>query len=248
MACNMDGRSYLLRINLPKLHIDFIGEAMQRRQMLLSTLALLGSGGAVAAGPGAPVAVYVVPLDDVPEALSATVAHALARQLGIRVRAGMRLPPLRIPVLPGTGQVAGEALLERAARASARLPGLRPATYRLFITARDINAQSGGFRYQFSMHSPNLRCSVVSMARLFELVDGEPRLTNRTGERMVKLAKRAVGELHLGWQRSTDPDDLMYAPLMGLEELDRIGNEHREEKPDEPAPDIQRKSRALIEV
>lgn len=222
---------------------------MQRRDVLLSAAALLGSSVALAARPGGEsVAVYVVPLDDVTEALSATVAHALARQLGIRVRAGMRLPPLRIPALPGTSQVAGEALLERAARASARLPGLGPATYRLFITARDINTQSGGFRYQFSMHSPDLRCSVVSMARLFELVDGEPRLTNRTGERTVKLAKRAVGELHLGWQRSTDPDDLMYAPLMGLEDLDRIGNTHREEKPDEPAPDMQRKSRALIEV
>lgn len=205
---------------------------MQRRQVLLFTLALLGSGAALAAKPeGNAVAVYVVPLDDVPEALSATVAHALARQLGIRVRAGMRLPPLRIPVLPGTDQYAGEALLERAVRASARLPGLGPNTYRLFLTAHDINAQAGGFRYQFSMHSPNLRSSVVSMARLFEIVDGEPRLTNRTGERTVKLAKRAVGELHLGWQRSTDPEDLMYAPLMGLEDLDRIGNEHREGAP-----------------
>lgn len=203
---------------------------MQRRHMLLSALALLGSGTAYALKSGdESIPVYVVPLDDVPEALAATVARALARELGLRVRTGMRLPPLRLPVLPGTEQVVAEALLERAVRASARLPGLGPKTYRLFITARDINAQSGGFRYQFSMHSPNLHCSVVSMARLFETVDGEQRLTDRTGERTVKLAKRAVGELHLGWKRSTDPQDLMYAPLMGLEDLDRIGNAHREE-------------------
>jgi len=212
---------------------------MQRRQLLLSTIALLGSGAALAAtSKGESVPVYVVPLDDVPEALSATVAHALARQFGIRVRAGMRLPPLDIPVLPDTGQAVGEALLQRAARASARLPGLGPASYRLFITARDINAQSGGFRYQFSMHSPNLRCSVVSMARLFEMVDGEPRLTDLAGERTVKLAKRAVGELHLGWKRSTDPDDLMYAPLMGLEDLDRIGKAHRDRIPAAPLPAV----------
>ncbi|MCC2961645.1 hypothetical protein LK540_14540 [Massilia sp. IC2-278] len=210
---------------------------MQRRHVLLSAVALLGSGAALALKSGdESVAVYVVPLDDVPEALSATVARALARQLGIRVRAAMRLPPLRLPRLPGTEQYAAEALLEQAVRASARLPGLGPKTYRLFITARDINAQSGGFRYQFSMHSPNLHCSVVSMARLFEYENGEPRLTDRTGERTVKLAKRAVGELHLGWKRSTDPQDLMYAPLMGLEDLDRIGNEHREEAPQAPPP------------
>ena len=225
---------------------------MQRRHVLLSAVALLGSGTALALKSGdESVAVYVVPLDDMPEALSATVAQALARQLGIRVRAAMRLPPLRLSRLPGTEQYAAEALLEQAVRASARLPGLGPATYRLFITARDINAQSGGFRYQFSMHSPNLHCSVVSMARLFEYENGEPRLTDRTGERTVKLAKRAVGELHLGWKRSTDPQDLMYAPLMGLEDLDRIGNAHREEvEPPAPAvpPSRQPKGGTLISV
>jgi len=212
---------------------------MQRRHVLLSAVALLGSGVALALKPGSEsVAVYVVPLDDVPEALSATVAQALARQLGLRVRAGMRLPPLRIPMLPGTEQYGGEALLEHAVRASARLPGLGPDTYRLFLTARDINAQAGGFRFQFSMHNPTLNASVVSMARLFEFAGGEVRLTNLTGARVVKLAKRAVGELHLGWKRSTDPEDLMYAPLMGLEDLDRIGNEHREEAPTASPPAV----------
>ena len=213
---------------------------MQRRHLLLSGLALLGSGAAFAVrSRGEAVPVYVVPLDDFPEEYAANVARALASQLGIRVRAGMRLPPLRIPVLPATGQYAGEALLERAVRASARLPGMGADTYRLFLTTRDINSQSGGFRFQFSMHSPDLKCSVLSMARLVELENGEPRISQRTGERTIKLAKRAVGELHLGWRRSSDPDDLMYAPLMGLEDLDRIGNEHREvDEPVRSAPAV----------
>ena len=217
--------------------------------MLLSGLALLGSGAAFAVRSRSEVVpVYVVPLDDFPEDYSANVARALASQLGIRVRAGLRLPPLRIPVLPGTDQYASEALLERAVRASARLPGLGPETYRLFLTTRDINSQTGNFRFQFSMHSPSLNCSVLSMARLVEFEDGMPRLTVRTGERTIKLAKRAVGELHLGWRRSTDPEDLMYAPLMGLEDLDRIGNEYREEPaPLQPLPhDRPRKGGATI--
>lgn len=215
---------------------------MQRRHMLLTGLALLGSGAAFAVrSRGEDVPVYVVPLDDFPEEYSANVAKALASQLGLRVRAAMRLPRLQVPVLPGTDQYAAEPLLERAVRASARLPGLGPQTYRLFLTTRDINAQSGGFRYQFSMHSPNLNCSVVSMARLFDIENGERRVSLRTGERVVKLAKRAVGELHLGWQRSTDPEDLMYAPLMSVDDLDRIGNEHRAvEEPAAPLPPVPR--------
>ena len=43
---------------------------MQRRYALLSAVALLGSGAALALKPGSEsVAVYVVPLDDVPEAI-----------------------------------------------------------------------------------------------------------------------------------------------------------------------------------
>lgn len=226
---------------------------MQRRHMLLTGLALLGSGFAFAVKPRRDIVpVYVIPLDDFPEDYSANVARALASQLGIRVRAGLRLPPLRIPVLPGTNQYASEALLERAVRASARLPGLGPETYRLFLTTRDINSQTGNFRFQFSMHSPNLNCSVLSMARLVEIENGEPRLTVRTGERTIKLAKRAVGELHLGWKRSTDPEDLMYAPLMSVQDLDRIGNEHRavEEPASSPAvpADRPREGGALISV
>ncbi|HBZ06794.1 MAG TPA: hypothetical protein DEP03_10590, partial [Massilia sp.] len=100
---------------------------------------------------------------------------------------------------------------------------------------------TGQFRFQFSTHSPNLNCSVLSMARLVELEDGKPRLTVRTGERTIKLAKRAVGELHLGWRRSADPEDLIYAPLMSVEDLDRIGNEHRERaEPAAPLPPVPR--------
>jgi hypothetical protein len=32
--------------------------------------------------------------------------------------------------------------------------------------------------------------------------------------------------MRLGWKRSADPEDLMYAPIMGIEDLDRIGLEH----------------------
>ena len=49
---------------------------------------------------------------------------------------------------------------------------------------------------------------------------------------MYKLIKRAIGEMHLGWRRSTNPDDVMYAPLMGLQDLDRIGTRHVEAPPD----------------
>lgn len=203
---------------------------LSRRQLMFASLTPAcvrppAARAAEAPHPLDAVAVYLVPLDDFPEEMAAKLAQILQADLRIRVRGGLRLPPLDIPTLPGTEQAIGEALLALAAPASAALA--TSGSYRLFLTMRDINSRSGNFRYQFSMHAPSLRCSVLSLARLLEYDGGAPHMSQRSALRLHKLAKRAIGELQLGWQRSTDPQDLMYAPLMGLEDLDRIGLAHR---------------------
>lgn len=198
------------------------------RRRLLGLLALLGAGTASAQHAAPPPArVYLVPLDDFSEYLAGNMARQLEKELGIRVRSSMRLAPLALQVLPDSNQYAGEDVLVLAADASARLPGLEASTYRVFLTMRDINAKAGGFRFQFSMHQPELNSSVVSMARLLEEGASRYHPTERAAQRMFKMVKRAVGELHLGWRRSTDPADLMFAPLMSVADIDRVGLAHR---------------------
>lgn len=196
------------------------------RRRLLGALALVGVGPALAQpGPSDQIRVYLVPLDDFPEALAGNVARVLEQDMGLRIKASMRLPPLAIPVLPATGQYVAEDLLVRAAAASDRLPGLTRRTHRVFLTTRDINAQSGNFRFQFAMHMPDLNSSVVSSARLNEVAGQQ--LSERGAQRVLKMVKRAVGELHLGWRRSTDRHDLMYAPLMSVGDIDRLSIAHQ---------------------
>jgi len=209
------------------------------RRMLLG--ALIGGAalatGAHAAGTQHPldaVAVYLVPLDDFPEEMAATLAKILQADLKIRIRSSLRLPPLDIPTLPGTDQAISEELLRLALPASQAWTGNE--SYRVFLTLRDINTRSGNFRYQFSTHAPRQRCSVVSLARLLDYEGGAPRMTERSALRLHKMVKRAIAELHLGWRRSPDPRDLMYAPLVGLPDIDRMGLEHREVRPASPAP------------
>ena len=33
---------------------------------------------------------------------------------------------------------------------------------------------------------------------------------------------RIVGEMRLGWRRTSDPADLMYAPIMSIDDVDRM--------------------------
>lgn len=211
---------------------------ISRRQLVLGALAagavLPAIGHAAGEHPLDKVGVWLVPLYDFPEEMAGTLAKILQADLKIRVRASGRLPPLEIPTLPGTDQAIGEELLRQALPASTRATG--SDSYRVFLTMRDINSRSGNFRFQFSTHAPRQRCSVVSLARLLEYDDGAPRMSERSALRLHKMVKRAIAELHLGWRRSTDPTDLMYAPLMSLEDIDRIGLAHRERAPAGVAP------------
>ncbi|MDR2239806.1 MAG: hypothetical protein LBE33_05125 [Zoogloeaceae bacterium] len=175
-----------------------------------------------------PVAVYLIPLADFPESLAAELARSMSRELDLHVKASVRLPPLAVDTLPGSNQLVADEIMTQGLNASARLLGVTPETYRVFLTTSDINERSGNFRFQFSRHAPMLRSSVVSLARLVEYANRRPVLTQHSLPRLHKLTKRAIGENYFGWQRSSNPDDLMYAPLMSVADLDRMGSDHTE--------------------
>lgn len=209
-----------------------------RRHILLAAT-FLASHGSLAMAQSSPldvVAVYVVPLDDCPEDLGASLARLLQQQLGIRIKASLRLAPLGLGPMPGTNQYASEDILAQAVTASRLLPEAAATTYRLFLTTKDINTRPANFRFQFSTHNRQLNSSVLSMARLLEYANDKPVFTELSASRLVKMAKRAIDEVKLGWTRSGDPRDLMYAPIMGLEDLDRIGYEHSPKAPDNESP------------
>jgi predicted Zn-dependent protease len=209
---------------------------IRRRQLLLAVPLLAWARVASAqVHPLDAIPVYLVPLDDFPEDLAEALAKSLHQDLKVRIKASLRLPPLRINKLPGTEQLIAEEVLLQGNQASARLPNATSTTYRVFLTLRDINSRSANFRFQFSSHNRTLNSSVISMARLVEYVDERPRMTQRSVSRLLKLTKRAIGEMYLGWSRSPDPNDIMFAPLMGLDDLDRLGNDHSEE-PDSQEP------------
>lgn len=184
------------------------------------------------------VPVYLVPLDDFPEELAAALAKSLQNNLGFRVKASVRLPPLTIGTVPGTTQLVSDDILLQGSRASSRLPEASATTYRVFLTIKDINSRSANLRFQFSAHNKALNCSVVSLARLLEYVGERPVFTERSVSRIQKMTKRAIGEMYLGWKRSPNFGDIMYSPLMSLDELDKLGLDHTENPPEQSPPTV----------
>ena len=200
---------------------------LPRRTILLSSLALLGPRWADAQNqpvPGASVvdsvALYVLPTDGVAEQAVAQVAQALSRDTGLWVKASLWVPPGPLAPLPGGQQFAGEDYLALGTAVARRLQDAGPRTYFIVLTDRDINERSQNFRFQFSMHSPMQRTSVLSLARLLTAKDGSLAPGEVVSARVQKMLMRIVGEMRLGWQRTSDPADLMYAPILSVDDID----------------------------
>lgn len=86
------------------------------------------------------------------------------------------------------------------------------------------------------MHRPGLRTSVVSLARLFSYVNDAPVLDAAAQTRLYKMIKRSIGEHCLGWKRSTKIQDIMYSPIMSVQDIDEIGLQHLEPVPNSEQP------------
>ena len=175
------------------------------------------------------VDVYIVPMEDFPESVAANFAKQLSTDLGTWVKSTVRLGDLKVSKLPGTNQLISEDIVEKAQPILQSFPEASQSTYYLILTSQDINSASAGFRFQFSTHNKELKTSVVSLARMVDYLNGQPAITDASISRLYKMSKRAIGELHLSWKRSTNPKDIMYSPIMGVADIDRIGTEHLEE-------------------
>ena len=139
----------------------------------------------------------------------------------------MRLGDLGIKPMPETQQLSADQILDQSASTVRRFPEAGPKTYFLLLTGIDINTSTRRTRFVFSWHSSTYHASVLSVARFLEFQGKEPKIDSRFYDRLFKMSKRAIGELHLGWKRSNDPRDVMYSPIMSLDDLDSLNMGHR---------------------
>jgi len=179
------------------------------------------------------VDVYVVPMDDFPEDIAASVANFMAEDMKLWVKASVKLGDLHANKLVGTNQLMMEDVIEKSQKIIRRFGDAKKDTYFLILTTKDINSKQGSLRFLFSGHNKELNTSVVSLHRLMNYSNNNPVFDDLSKIRLYKIMKRAIGEMYYGWKRTTNILDIMYAPIMSLNDLDQIGLEHYEEKPEE---------------
>lgn len=189
----------------------------------LSTASLYPSAATEKTGP---VNVYLIPLNDFSEDIAAQIGRDLSKEFGLRVKGTVAMGTQGLMPMSDSQQFAAEDIFEHAKTVMQRLPEADSNTYFIFLTNRDINSRARNFRFQFSFHDKVCRCSVVSAARMHPEPENSPGSRQHLESRFIKMTKRAIGQMVLGWERSSDINDLMYSPIMSLDDIDHLGNRH----------------------
>lgn len=201
---------------------------MNRRALLL-TLALAVCTSASAQNLGLPppsppdaVSIYLIPTDDMAEQAAGLIARTLSKETGLWIKATIWAPSDVSEPFAGTNQYPAEDYFPIGARVARGLREASPQTYFIVLTNRDINSRTRNFRFQYSMHNPAASTSVLSVARLRYNLDGTVATDEVAIDRLMKMLMRIVGEMRLGWKRTSDPQHLMFAPIMSVEDIDRM--------------------------
>ncbi len=172
---------------------------------------------------GPPIDVYLLPVDDFPFDFTDQLARRLSGELNLKVRASLPMGIGDLGELPNSAQLATEDVIARAHEAGSRLPNTNRKFLVIALTTRDINDRSQSLRFLFASNDKMTHTSVISVARMFASTPAVDGTQAQVGLRIYKMVKRAIGEQYFGLPRTANIADIMYAPIMSLEDIDAMG-------------------------
>ena len=91
------------------------------------------------------------------------------------------------------------------------------------FTSEDIYPASQNWRFAFGWRLAGTGTAVVSTARMSLHYAGEPSDPNLSDTRLRKMVTKDIGILYYGLPQSQDPRSVLYNQILGIEELDQVG-------------------------
>jgi len=168
-------------------------------------------------------------MDDFSYDEAVRLAQALSADLRLKIRATLNMGSAGLKPFAGTTQYGAEDILAIAANVIPNLTDKRPDTAYIVLTHKDTNTRDRSLRFNFAVHNRATRTAVVSVARLVINQTGGVADAATIRKRLFKMAKRNIGDVYFGYTRSTDIRDVMYSPIMSLDDIDRMGTGYRPE-------------------
>lgn len=176
------------------------------------------------------ITVYLIPVEPFSFEFADELARKLSKDLKLNVKASLPMGAKELSPIFGSSQFSANDIIERAHDVAARLPDRSDPSIAIALTTLDINERTQLLRFLFARNDKSNHTSVISTARMSYSTPIVTASQEQIKLRIYKMAKRAIGELYFGFARSSSIDDIMYAPIMSLEDLDAIGMDFKQEQ------------------
>ncbi len=200
----------------------------RRTALILAGLVLL-SVSAAGAGEEAPRPrwaggkIYFVPLGNFPETSLEQLEAYFRHKFGLTIERLPALPFERGVVDYRRQQLIAEELIGLMKRRYPEL-GNDPKAFLIGITSDDIYIRGYTWRFAFSFRQDG-RLAVVSSARMDPTRFGEAPDAALLHARLRKMISKNIGIMYYRLERSGNRRSVLYGPIEGLDDLDRMGED-----------------------
>jgi hypothetical protein len=176
-------------------------------------------------GKHSKVDVYFMPFDGFSESIANQIANRLSKDLNINIKIFLALPLDSVEYNDYRNQYVAESLGNPIASAINTMHKRDNKTAYIGLLNDDMYPSDERFNYLFSIHFEG-NISVIATNRLIPigLIDKE-KAQKLYGERLLKIVKRTIGQQFLGKKRSSKRSSLMYSPLLGPDDIDKMSFE-----------------------
>ena len=122
------------------------------------------------------------------------------------------------------GQLMAEKLVE-SVRAGGSEYTNDPRAILIGFTSEDIYPTSQNWQFAFGWRLGSSHAAVVSTARMSLHYIGQPMDLNLSETRLRKMVTKDIGILYFGRPQNQNPNSVLYNGIMGIEELDQVGED-----------------------
>jgi len=167
---------------------------------------------------------YFVPLGDIPSLSLESLVTFYKRKFGLAIKTlpGLQLERSSVD-WQQRRQFVAEELIEFMERGYPRLAN-DPRVILIGITEFDMYIRKYTWQFSFSYRAQN-RFAVVSSARLNPVSFGQPADQTLLHTRLRKAITKNIGILYFHLPQSNDPRSVLYRSILGIDDLDRVGEE-----------------------
>ena len=170
-----------------------------------------------------PVKIIIIPLDGVDNNLINNVSSYIQDKHNLKTKIYPHMAYSDKMLNPETEQYYAEEIASAAVRVFASTSTTISDKAIIVITDKDINHKRSTLRFVFSSHYNKFNLSVISTARIDTNNYGIDPNDKLLATRLNKLVNKSLGLNYYKYKQTNDKSSVMYAPILGVPDLDGIG-------------------------